>query len=272
MLPTQYGTVSYIQHALVGVASCPYYITGQQNAAPCSHPHPYRWGTLAKLDPQKFSGGAETNNFLKDLGFNIVEKYKTHHDQRCPKCKETVKRLLEKIYGKVEQNYNKFKIGTKPDDFKNTPYYYELRRIFEALQNHRDFKEFVKSKTLRNCDFFVSNKGFIVEFDETQHFTEPRRITLVNYPEELELGFDKKKWIELCKRIQAKDNVPPYRDEQRAWYDTLRDFLPLIKSLKPTVRLFAKDYVWCSCFDPNNSSDVKKFENILKKITSGYLQ
>jgi hypothetical protein len=29
----------------------------------------------------------------------------------------------------------------------------------------------------------------------------------------------------LCEEINAKDNYPPYRDEQRAWYDTLRDFL-----------------------------------------------
>jgi hypothetical protein len=53
----------------------------------------------------------------------------------------------------------------------------------------------------------------------------------------LELGFDKKRWIRLCETIGAKDNDPPYRDEQRAWYDTLRDFLPSIRGLKPTIRL-----------------------------------
>lgn len=239
-----------------------------------------------ELDSQKFGGGAETNDFLKHLGFNIVEAPSkrsitkplkensrkkvsiAYHDERCPKCKETVKRLLEKIYGKVEQNY-KFEIGTYPEDFKNTPYYDKLKEIYEALQSHRGFKEFVKSKTLPDCDFFVLNQGFIVEFDETQHFTEPRRIALENYPEKLELGFDRERWIELCKRIKAKDNDPPYRDEQRAWYDTLRDFLPTIKGSKPTVRLFAKDYVWCS-FDPNNSSDVKRFENILKGASESW--
>ncbi|HPU23972.1 MAG TPA: hypothetical protein PL149_07445 [Candidatus Kapabacteria bacterium] len=69
--------------------------------------------------------------------------------------------------------------------------------------------------------------------------------------------------------FNAKDNDPIYRDEQRAWYDTLRDFLPAIKGLKPTVRLFAKDYVWCS-FDPDNQSDVKKFENLLKGGYEGW--
>jgi hypothetical protein len=237
-----------------------------------------------ELDPQEFNGGAETNNYLRDLGFKIVKasskchiikphkenrKKKvstTYHNERCPKCKETIKNLLKKIYGKVEQNY-RFEIETDPEDFKNMPYYNQLKEIYESLQNYRGFKEFVKSKTLPNCDFFIPNQWFIVEFDETQHFTEPRRIALENYPEKLELGFDRERWIELCKRIKAKDNDPPYRDEQRAWYDTLRDFLPTIKGLKPTVRLFAKDYVWCS-FNPNNSSDVERFENILKG-TSG---
>ncbi|HAF07117.1 MAG: hypothetical protein XD76_0863 [candidate division TA06 bacterium 32_111] len=234
-----------------------------------------------ELDPKEFSGGAETNKFLKELGFNIVESLfektitktlkenrrkkisKSNHNERCPKCKETVKELLEKIYGKVEVNYN-LKVGTLPEDFKNTPYYEQLKNIYEALQNNRGFKKFVKSKTLPNCDFFVSNQKFIVEFDETQHFTKQRGLTLKNYPEKLELGFDRRRWIELCDRFKSKDNDPPYRDEQRSWYDTIRDFLPSIKEdLKPTVRLFSKDYVWCS-FDPKKKSDVKRFEKILK--------
>jgi len=186
------------------------------------------------------------------------------HNEKCPKCKETIKRLLEKIFGKVEQNY-KFEIGTYPDDFKNTPIYDNLKLIYETLQAYRGFKEFVRAKSLPNCDFFVLNPGFIVEFDESQHFTEPRRITLENYPKELILGFDKEKWIALCKEIKAKDNDPPYRDEQRAWYDTLRDFLPSIIDLKPTIRLYAGDLIWCS-LDPNNQDHVKEFKSKLGEI------
>ena len=40
------------------------------------------------------------------------------------------------------------------------------------------------------------------------------------------------------------------RDEQRAWYDTLRDLVPSIMGLQPTVRLYASDQVWCS-LDPD---------------------
>jgi len=233
------------------------------------------------LDPSRFSGGKETNDFLRKLGFNIISvpaqekatkspKMKKerklpniHNGERCPRCKETIKRLLEKIYGRVEENY-KFNVGTCPENFKGRSYYNKLREIYEALQSYRGSKEFVKAKTLPNCDFFIPNPGFIVEFDESQHFTLPRKIALEKYPSNLELGFNREKWIRLCEKINAKDNDPPYRDEQRAWYDTLRDFSSIILGLKPTVRLYAKDFVWCQ-LDPENPRDVEKFRRIIEK-------
>lgn len=184
------------------------------------------------------------------------------HDERCRKCKETVAMLLERIFGRVELNY-KFEIGTHPEDFRKTPNYGKLKEIYDILENHRGFKRFNKARTLPNCDFFMPNPGFIVEFDESQHFTLPRKIALKHYPEKHELGFDRKRWMTLCERINANDNDPPYRDEQRAWYDTLRDFLSTLAGLKPTVRLFAKDFVWCN-LDPNNPSHVERFKSLLK--------
>lgn len=240
-----------------------------------------------ELDPSEFSGGKESNNFLRYLGFNAVGTQSSErrtpkpsikddkilhrqpaHDERCPRCKETITAMLEKTYGKVETNY-KFEIGTYPENIRNLPYYDNLNEIYEALQNHRGFKDFVKTKTLPNCDFFVPNPRFIVEFDESQHFTLLRKTALEHYPEKLELGFERKRWVALCERINAKDNDPLYRDEQRAWYDTLRDFLPAIKGLRPTVRLFARDFEWCS-LDPCNLSDIKRFESILKRTSKSW--
>jgi hypothetical protein len=235
-----------------------------------------------ELNPSKFSGGDESNKFLTHLGFNIVatrtlrisspkpsaENKKSNyqkkaHDERCPKCKETVQRMLKKIYGKVIKNY-KFEVAPYPDSFRNTPYYENLKDIYKTLQDHRGFKEFVKTRFLPNCDFFVPDPGFVVEFDESQHFTLPRKIALEYYSKKVRLGFDKNRWVSLCNKINAKDNDPPYRDEQRAWYDTFRDFLPLLKGLRPTVRLFATDSIWCS-LDPDNQADVKKFKHFLRK-------
>lgn len=234
-----------------------------------------------ELDSEEFSGGNESNKFLESRGFTVkgIERvaypqktkrghYENHeskkipHDERCPKCKETVRKLLQRIYGEVEEGY-KFEIGTTVEDYKDTKYYQDLRTIYERLQKHRDFKEFVRAKTLPNGDFFLPKQKLVVEFDESQHFTLPRRIALANYPESLDLGFGKKKWMRLCETIDTKDNDPPYRDEQRAWYDTLRDFLPSIRGLRPTIRLHSKDCVWCS-LNPKNSPDIEKFKEIMK--------
>lgn len=240
-----------------------------------------------ELDSEEFSGGKESNEFLRSRGFTIKgtkgkayaqeakeRHYEYHgprkisHAERCPKCKETVCKLLQKIYGEVEEGY-KFETGTMPEDYKDTKHYLNLKGIYEALQIHRGFEEFVRAKTLPNVDFFVPSQNIIVEFDESQHFTVPRKIALEDYPESLELGFDKKKWIRLCETIGAKDNDPPYRDEQRAWYDTLRDFLPSIRGLKPTIRLHSKDCVWCS-LNPEKPSDVEKFKEIMKGTLEGW--
>ena len=105
-------------------------------------------------------------------------------------------------------------------------------------------------------------KNIIVELDETQHFTGARAAALSAYPDSLELGFDRDKWIDLCHEIDAHDDYPEYRDEQRAWYDTLRDFLPLIDGYKPTQRIYMGDFQWC-LLDENNYEDVKAFKTII---------
>ncbi len=233
------------------------------------------------LNPSNFNGGKETNNFLRKLGFEVIssseqrnmskssisikeDKYsKIHTGERCRHCKKTIKKLLEKIYGNVEENY-KFHVGTRPDDFRESQYYNDLTNIFNALQKYRGFKDFVRAKTLPNCDFYVPDPGFILEFDESQHFTLPRKLTLEKYPTNLKLDFNKEQWIQLCQRFKSKDNDPPYRDEQRAWYDTLRDFLPNILGLKPTKRIFSQDFEWCS-LSPDNPKHVEKFKRLIER-------
>jgi len=187
---------------------------------------------------------------------------KSRHDERCVKCKKTIEIMLGKIYGSVRANY-KFDIGTRPEDFVGFPLYETLKEIFVILQNYRGYKDFVRAKILRRCDFFIPDAGFIVEFDESQHFTIPRKLSLERYPDRLKLGFSKEKWKYLCDEIRASDNDPRFRDEQRAWYDTLRDFLPQIKGLRPTIRMFSKDFQWCN-LDPENPVDVEKFKSILE--------
>nr|AAU83568.1 conserved hypothetical protein [uncultured archaeon GZfos31B6] len=227
-----------------------------------------------ELDPSVFNGGQETNDFLKGLGFTIVassepepippvEPLQNRHNERCPDCKNVVERMLKKIYGDVKPNY-RFNIGTNPENFRDTPHYEDLKRIFTNLQNYRGNKNFVYTPTLPNCDYFVPDPGFVVEFDESQHFTIPRKISLLSYPYKSESGFSLGRWAFICDKTRAKDNHPYYRDEQRAWYDTLRDFLPeLTGNFKPTVRIYSKGIQWCS-LDPNDPDDVARFKNIIE--------
>ncbi len=230
------------------------------------------------LNSSEFSGGIETNQFLRTLGFQILEKNKfksdekpksnknsknklKKHNERCKECKERVYEMLQEIFGEVKRNYN-LDLPSKLESFENLPDFKALSDIYSSLEDYRNHKKFVKAKKLHSVDFFIPDPGFIVEFDESQHFTIPRKIALDNYPKEIELGFDKKRWISLCDHIYAKDNDPIHRDEQRAWYDVIRDFAPLLKDLSPTVRLFARDYKWCS-LDLSNQQDKNKFMNFL---------
>jgi len=235
-----------------------------------------------ELNPSSFGGGQETNKFLTRLGFEIEESSSSRtkdksepskpksndttqkgHNERCPECKNTVETMLKKIYGVVNTNY-KFNIGTNPEKFRDTQYYEDLRRIFENLQNYRENKNFVYKDTLPNCDYYIPNPEFVLEFDESQHFTIPRKIALLSYPYKSKSGFSLGQWAFTCDETRATDNDPYYRDEQRAWYDTLRDFLPeLTGNLKPTVRLYSNEMQWCS-LNPDNSDDVAKFKNIIE--------
>ncbi len=187
---------------------------------------------------------------------------KQKHDERCKKCKKRIAELLSKIYGEVKNNYN-LNIPCHPDYFKGTSHYKPLIKIFKHLQRHRGYKKFVRAKKLSNVDFFIPSIGLIVEFDESQHFTKPREISLYNYPHKYKVGFDRSRWISLCNKLNKKDNVPQYRDEQRAWYDTVRDLAPLILGLKPTVRLFSKDLVWC-LLNSEKEKDINSFRRIIE--------
>lgn len=207
---------------------------------------------------------SKSNKSKKDL----TKTNQYHNGENCSKCKKTVSELLNRIYFRTNANH-KFTIGVYPEDFKHTKYYSKLKSIFKALQNHRGHKNFVRVKNLPRCDYFVLNPPFILEFDESQHFTLPRKKALRMYPKELKTGFSIKKWIEICDEVEAKDNDPIYRDEQRAWYDTLRDFLPAVKKIEPTIRINWKEYNWCE-LNPDSESDIRLFKQIISDKTNSW--
>ncbi len=155
------------------------------------------------LPSHVFNGDFETNTFLRGLGFQIEgpahteknapavvsgsaqnsdrDKEDARHTERCRRCKAAVESLLRKLYGAVECQ-KQFSTAPTLEGFGASEHVAALREIYAALCRHRGFTDFARAATLPPCDYFVPQPGFIVEFDESQHFTGPRQIALSLYP------------------------------------------------------------------------------------------
>ncbi len=118
-----------------------------------------------------------------------------------------------------------------------------LREIYDNLKAMRNYSGFSNPGYKLACDFFIPTKNVIIEYDERQHFTEQRAKSLAYYPSNLNLRFDKDKWREACENIKATDNDPLYRDEQRAFYDSVRD-ISAARNGVPLIRIKHGDYDW----------------------------
>jgi len=179
------------------------------------------------------------------------------HSPHCRACKERVHELLTTIYGECRVNH-RFPWSAQPKDYADTVIGDTLQRIHGAIGELRGHRDFIKSEQMPPCDYFIADPPFIVEFDESQHFSRPRWVTLANYPEQIAVGFSVRQWQDLCREIDAVDDTPFDRDERRAWYDTLRDLLPLLHGFQPTVRLYAGETDWCG-LDASNPGDLTVF-------------
>lgn len=244
-----------------------------------------------ELEPSQFSGGKESNTFLEQRGFVVVPANKSvspisdptaekrkeknsgeavagtskgkvkkgpfSHDARCSDCKNAIIDILRVLFGTVKIK-PKFQISTRIEDYKQHVIFPQLKAILGALQDYRGYTDFIRVNHLAPSDLLVPDPGFVVEIDETQHFSLARRAALIHYPDSLPVGFDKTKYVKRCEIVRAQDNDPKHRDEQRAWYDTLRDFFPVILGMRPTVRIVMGERAWCS-LDPKNADDIKRF-------------
>jgi hypothetical protein len=184
------------------------------------------------------------------------------HSSHCRGCKEQVQRFLSALYGDCRVNHV-FPWSAKVRDYEHTVIGDTLKRIHAAIGDLRNYRDFAKSAQVPPCDYYVSSPSFIVEFDESQHFSRPRWLSLTLYPAEFKAGFPLSRWRELCLEVNADDDDPPDRDERRAWYDVLRDLVPTVYGFCPTVRLYAGEFAWCS-LDERSLKDREIFCFLLK--------
>ena len=220
----------------------------------------YRIATGVELDPSKdFTGGDETARFFANLGLAISASaapaaappppaspppsVPTPATPTSPRKYEPQKQalfdLLKKRFDTVECEAEfPWLVVPKADELKEP-----LASIFQALQAMRGFSNFAGAGRSLRCDFYIPSEKLIVEYDERQHFTIQRAKALELYPPDISLEFDRQEWIKTCNSIKATDPSPPYRDEQRAFYDSLRDILAAQNGYR-LVRFRQGDFDW----------------------------
>ncbi|QQE80490.1 hypothetical protein [Alicyclobacillus sp. SO9] len=138
-----------------------------------------QFANAMELPSSAFNGGTETNTFLASRGFQIVTRTqtsptgnpkkhdvhssKTHHNSHCAKCKDVVIQSLKHLYGEVISTYNA-NVSSKLTAYEDSPYYPQLAKIYQGLQQFRGHQVFVKQDNLSPCDIYLPNPGFVLEF------------------------------------------------------------------------------------------------------------
>lgn len=136
----------------------------------------------------------------------------------------------------------------------------EYRNLCHNLALINDSIDFAKKNVSLRCDFVCESKKLIIEYDECQHFTQERRISLQNYTQ-IPIDFDRDFWIKACEDIQAKDNQHPNRDTVRAYYDSVRD----IEAYKNGYRLVRIMHGQIDFTDNQAIHEVKKLLELSEK-------
>lgn len=217
----------------------------------------YRVATGIEANPDQYSGGDETVRFFKRLGMTAEHGVRTPKDKDVLavvhpppllpsdpaklKQKAAFRPLLETRFGSVITEA-KFDWLIVPSEAEMDEH---VARIYSALSSMRGHRGFASSGRALACDYYVPSHRLIVEYDERQHFTLARALALRQYPEGLKVFFDRSDWIATCEKIRANDPTPPFRDEQRAIYDSLRDIYAA-QNRFTLIRLKDRAFDWTS--------------------------
>lgn len=92
--------------------------------------------------------------------------------------------------------------------------------------------------TVLSLDIWLADLGLAIEFDERQHFSEERRVSLDAYPDD-DFPFSVSRWRSECSSV-IYDPTPPSRDWRRAFRDSVRDLRCRAHGLR-LIRLNYKD-------------------------------
>ena len=230
----------------------------------------YEIATGYKLSSNDYSGGAETARFFEKLGYSVESNGKTqesNHNKNNDKRtdfdalnqKNALKNILKQLFGQVDTEAT-FDWLVVPDQSSMDNV---LSGIHKVLVAFRCYENFSTPRRKLQCDFFIPSENLVIEYDERQHFTEPRAISFGFYPENISFAFDIGYWKDECNRIKAKDRdkKKPDRDEQRAFYDSVRDMLATRNGMT-LIRIKHGDYNW------ESESGVRTMNNLINNHTA----
>ena len=245
-------------------------LDGEQYPAKFIRGLAYEIATGHKLSSDDYSGGAETARFFEKLGYSVEHGGKIPKDihteppirptaSDTQKQKHALKNILKQLFGQVDTEAT-FDWLVVPDQSSMNDV---LSGMHEALVAFRGYENFSTPGRKLQCDFFIPSENLIIEYDERQHFTEPRAISFDFYPENISFGFDTGYWKNECNRIKAKDpdKKKPDRDEQRAFYDSVRDILAARNGMT-LIRIKHEDYDW------ESESGVRTMDNLINNPTT----
>jgi very-short-patch-repair endonuclease len=206
----------------------------------------FRCATGELPTSEQLTGGRASVQLLRNLGFEaIYEKQPNVGNRNKVKNarREAFRQLLAARFGSINLE-ERFPVLCVPDLVNRSSMPIDLRRILVAIESVRQMPIKGRSNYCLGCDFYIPDHRLIIEFDERQHFTLARAASLKAYPADAPVAFDRERWIALSEEIQAGDNSPIYRDEQRAFYDAIRDIVAPQIGFKPVVRVFEEDVLW----------------------------
>jgi len=145
-----------------------------------------------------------------------------------------------------------------------------IDKIFFDLRGNDVFKRVQQLQ----CDAYFGGKyNFIFEFDEYQHFSSARLVTLNNYPPDLRLNYSLGDWKKQCSLNSSKAdkyrfnkktidfNFEGGRTCQRAYLDCFRDLLPQHNGLNPTLRIAESEVIGVNDITLDS---ITKIEHLIK--------
>ncbi len=214
----------------------------------------------------QLTGGRASVRVLQNLGFDAVYDKPQPTANRNPKKnarRQAFKNVLAARWGEVKTE-ERLPGLCVPSLLGRNTMRTDLLQILLAIESMRGLHISGREQHALCCDFYLPVHKVIIEFDEKQHFTLLRAAGLKAYLSEVALGFPKERWIALCDEIRAGDNSPMYRDEQRAFYDSVRDILAPELGYKPVVRVFENDVAWEA--EPENSPKVREVLDTIERL------